>query len=216
MADSPPPFVPPSEIPFDEFQRIYGRVEPLSPAQVAELFAGAPFRWWVAGGWSVELDPEPRRSHEDIEIGIPREDLAAVRQWLRDYHLWDTNAGALTYLWPPAELPEASEQLWVRRNAYSPWLMDLMLTPVAGETWFYKRDRRVTRPLAEVVRAGPGGNPMQRPEVTLLYKARQRRPKDEADFVAVAPRLPATDRAWLRDAIALSEPEGHPWLERLE
>jgi hypothetical protein len=91
-----PPFTPPAEIPFDEFQRIYGRVEPFSPAQVAELFAGAPFRWWVAGGWSVELDSKPRRSHEDIEIGIPREDLPAVREWLREYHLWDTNSGALT------------------------------------------------------------------------------------------------------------------------
>jgi hypothetical protein len=90
-----------------------------------------------------------------------------------------------------------------------------MLTPVEGETWFFKRDRRVTRPLAEVVRGGPGGIPFQRPEVTLLYKARQRRAKDEADFAAVAPRLPDADRAWLRAAIALTEPEGHPWLEGL-
>jgi hypothetical protein len=213
---------PPPELPFDEFQRIYGRVEALSPAQAAELFTGAPFRWWVAGGWSVELNPEPRRIHEDLEVAIPRSDLPGVREWLRDYHLWDTHAGTLTFLGPGVELPPATgtsaidhEQLWVRRDAYSPWLMDLMLAPVEDGTWYYKRDRRISRPLAEVVRMS-AGVPYQRPEVTLLYKARRRATKDEADFAAVVPRLSPADRAWLHAAIALTEPAGHPWIEQLK
>ena len=206
---------PPPDLPFDEFQRIYGRYEALSPAQAAELFAGAPFRWWIAGGWSVELDPEPRRLHEDLEVAIPRDDLPEVREWLRGYHLWDTHAGSLRFLGPGVTVPVDHEQLWVRRDGYSPWLMDLMLTPVEGDTWHYKRDHRVSRPLAEIVTTGPDGIPRQRPEVTLLYKARRRLEKDEADFAAVVPRLEREDRTWLRDAIKLTEPEGHPWVERL-
>jgi hypothetical protein len=59
------------------------------------------------------------------------------------------------------------------------------------------------------------GIPYQRPEVTLLYKARRRAAKDEADFAAVVPRLEPANRAWLHSAIALTEPAGHPWIEQL-
>jgi hypothetical protein len=205
----------PAELGFEEFQRIFGPIRPLSPAEAAIVFDGAPFRWWVAGGWSVELEASPRRFHEDLEVAVPRRDLAALRAWLHEYHLWDTSQGGIHHLAPDAELPADRDQLWLRRDAYSPWLMDLMLTRVQGGTWFYKRDERVTRPLDEVVRIGTDGVPYQRPEVTLLFKARRRWEKDEADFAAVAPVLPPGDRSWLRDAIASTEPSHHPWLDGL-
>jgi hypothetical protein len=204
-----------NELSFDEFQRIYGRVDALMPAQAAALFESAPFRWWVAAGWSLESGAEQRRFHEDLEIAVPREDLAAIREWLREYHLWDVGGGSLRHLAPGVAVPEEHEQLWLRRDAYSPWLMDLMLTPVQDGVWFYKRDRRIQRPLAEVIVVGANGIPLQRPEITLLYKARRLAPKDELDFAAVAPQLDAASRLWLREAIALAESEGHPWLVRL-
>ena len=204
------------ELTQEEFERIYGRVAPLTLTQVRDLFGGADFRWWICGGWSLELDDDPRREHSDVEVGISRTDLPKVRKWLADYHLWDIHAGTLTYLADAVEVPDEHEQLWVRRDAYSPWLMDLMLTPVKGETWFYKRDRRLSRPYAEAITSGPDGIPRQRPEIGLLFKARRREARDEDDFAAVVPRLSGADRVWLRDAIKLTEPPGNPWLERLE
>ncbi len=203
------------DIGFEEFQRIYGPIRALTPVGAGTLFDGAPFRWWVAGGWSVELGAEPRRFHEDLEVAVPRDDVPALRDWLRDYHLWDTHEAALRYLPPDVSVPVDHGQLWLRRDGYSPWLLDLMLTPVTGETWFYKRDERVSRPLDHVIRVGADGIPYQRPEITLLFKARRRWEKDEVDFAAVVPQLDASDRAWLRDAIALTEPAKHPWLARL-
>jgi hypothetical protein len=200
---------------FEEFQAVYGAIRAFTPRQAADLFSGAPFSWWIAGGWSLELGSTPRRQHEDLEVAVPRRDLGAVREWLRDYHLWDTHAGALTYVEADYRMPRHHEQLWLRRDAHSPWLMDLMLTPVRGSTWLYKRDRRVSRPLKEVVQSGPGGLPFQRAEITLLYKARRRARKDELDFAAVVPTLSAADRAWLHRAIAMTEPADHPWLDRL-
>jgi hypothetical protein len=214
VTDSTEPVIP-DELSHEEFTRIYGPVAPLSLPEVAELFYGAPFRWWICGGWSLELDELPHREHEDVEVGICRADLPAVRSWLTGYHLWDIHAGTLTFLWTKLELPEDHEQLWVRRDAFSPWLMDLMLTPVDGQTWFYKRDRRLSRPFAEAVVAGNDGIPRQRPEIGLLFKARRRAPRDEEDFAAVVPRLSHADRAWLRSAIELTEPPDNPWLGRL-
>jgi len=211
--EGPPPA--PAELGFEAFQHIYGPIRALSPTEAAALFAGAPFRWWVAGGWSVELGGVPRRFHEDLEVAVPRQDVRALRDWLHAYHLWDTHGGALRFLAPDVVVPIDHEQLWLRRDGQSPWLLDLMLTPVAGDTWFYKRDQRVSRPLDLVIRIDADGVPYQRPEITLLFKARRRWEKDEADFAAVVPELAASDRAWLRDAIALTEPPAHPWLDRL-
>ena len=204
-----------AELTQDEFERIYGRVAPLMLTQLRDLFEGADFRWWICGGRSLELDDQPRREHSDVEVGIAREELPKVRDWLVDYHVWAIHAGTLTFMKADFALPDDHEQLWVRRDAYSPWLMDLMLTPVEGHTWFYKRDRRLTRPYAEAITTGRDGIARQRPEIGLLFKARRREPRDEADFAAVVPRLPDDDRRWLRDVIELTEPPGNPWLERL-
>jgi hypothetical protein len=181
----PAPSPAPSELGFEEFQRIVGPIQALSPAQAGQLFEGAPFTWWVAGGWSTELAPEPRRFHEDIEVCVPRRDLDAVRNWLRDFHLWDTHEGCLRHLKPEAVVPDDHEQLWLRRDGFSPWLMDLMLTPVEGAVWFYKRDHRLSRPLGDAMRTGADGIPYQQPEITLLFKARRRFERDELDFEAV-------------------------------
>lgn len=206
----------PDDLSQEEFERVYGRVTPLALPEVARLFKDAPFRWWIAGGWSIELDAQPRRHHDDVEIAVARNQLPLIREFLTGYHLWDVHAGALTFLWPKVQLPDDHEQLWLRRDAHSPWLLDLLLTPVEDDIWLYKRDRRLTRPVSEVTRPGPDGIPRQRPEITLLYKARRRAPKDEDDFAAVVPTLSVEDRHWLRDAIALTEPEDNPWLRRLE
>ena len=209
------PLPVPPDLGFEEFQQIYGPIRALSPLEAAELFRGAPFRWWIAGGWSVELGPAPRRFHEDLEVAVPRDAVPALREWLRGYHLWDTHGGALRHLAPDIVVPIDHEQLWVRRDATSPWLMDLMLTPVAGDRWYYKRDQRVTRPIDRVIRIGADGVPYQRPEISLLFKARRRLDKDEADFAAVAPLLATADRAWLRDAIGQTESGDHSWLQHL-
>jgi hypothetical protein len=216
MDDEPAgPLPAPPELRFAEFQRIYGPIEALSPAQAAVLFDGAPFPWWVAGGWSVDRGTEARRFHEDLEIAVPRRDVPALRDWLADYHLWDTHTGALRFLAADVELPDDHEQLWLRRDGTSPWLVDLMLTPVTDDVWFYKRDRRVSRPLDLVIQVGADGIPRQAAEITLLFKARRRWQKDEDDFAAVVSDLEPSDRIWLRDAIAVTEPARHPWLARL-
>ena len=211
MADQPAP----AKLSEAEFQRIYGRTDPMSPAQARDLFAGAPFRWWVVGGWSVELGGGVPRVHADIEVSVARRDLAAVRRWLHPRHVWDVHGGALRYLAPDdPEPPEDHEQRWVRRDGFSPWVLDLLITPVEGDTWVYKRDHRIRRPLAEVIRHSADGIPHQRPELALLFKARLMRDKDRADFDGLVPRLDPADRGWLRESLETAHP-GHEWIGRL-
>jgi hypothetical protein len=48
-----------------------------------------------------------------------------------------------------------------------------------------------------------------KPQAVLLYKAKARRPKDDADFVATLPRLDREARTWLHDALERLHP-AHP------
>jgi hypothetical protein len=61
---------------------------------------------------------------------------------------------------------------------------------------------------------GSDGLPYLKPEIVLLFKARLRRGKDEADFIGLLPHLSATGRAFLDAALRISEPD-HPWLALL-
>jgi hypothetical protein len=71
----------------------------------------------------------------------------------------------------------------------------------------------VRLPLAEIGRT-IGGVPYLRPSLVLLFKARGRRPKDDADLASLLPQLPEQERRWLAEAIAKEDPR-HPWLIQL-
>jgi len=193
------------------FQGLYGRWEAPSPADVRARLEGAPFRWWIAGGWAVEGLGGRRRRHDDTDVAVLRDDADAVREWFADYHLWEAHSGTLRPLVPGDALREGPEQLWVRRDATEPWVLDLVLTPTDDGDWLYKRDHRVRRPVSEIGVPVNGVNYL-RPSIVLLYKARLQRPKDEEDFRSLRPLMAEEDVAWLDDALALVAPE-HPWRE---
>jgi len=197
----------------ERFQALYGRWEAPSPAEVRGLLAGAPFPWWVAGGWAVEGAGGRRRTHSDTDVAVLRDDVDAVREWFSGYHLWEAHSGTLRPLVPGDELREGPEQLWVRRAATQPWVLDLVLTPTENGEWLYKRDHRVRRPVGEIGITVDGVHYL-RPSIILLYKARLKRAKDDADFASLRPVLPEDDVAWLDEALALVAPE-HPWREAL-
>jgi hypothetical protein len=196
-----------------EFQALYGRWEPLTPHQVRDLFADAPFRWWIAGGHALELGGAASRPHDDVDVAVLFDDLPALREWLRDYHLWEAHSGGLRPLLAGEDLQPEREQLWLRRDANHPWLADIVLTPSEDGSWLFKKDRRISLPLDEVGSTTDGVS-FLKPHVALLHKAHLTRDKDAADFDAVLPHLEHAARRWLDDALALYKPE-HPWRERL-
>jgi len=201
------------ELSEEQFQQLYGRWRPFTPREVAELFDGAGFPWWIAGGWAAEASGAPARTHGDTDIAVLYDDLPAVRAWLSAFHLWEAHAGSLRPLLPGDELRPGRGGLWVRRNAESPWVCDLLLTPSRGGRWLFKRDERVSLPLDQVGWT-IDGIPYLRPSVVLLLKAKPVRDKDQQDFEGMLPRLADAERAWLGEALAIAHPD-HPWRARL-
>lgn len=182
----------------ETFQSWYGRWRALDPPEVAALLDGSGVRWWIAGGRAARVGAASRH-HEDTDVVLYRADLPALRRHLARWHLWQAHQGALRPLLSGDEVPEACDQLWLRRDARHPWIVDLLLHRDADE-WIFKRDDRVRLPWTEALHS-VDGIAYLRPEIALLYKAHTDRVKNRADLAAAA--LDPAARAWLIDTLEL-------------
>ncbi len=199
------------ELTDEEFEALYGAWRPLTLAEAAALLD--PLPWWVVGGWALELANGVPRPHHDLDVSVPRSALGSLVSTLSGYHLWVTQEGSLTPLSRFDVLPTDHEQLWLRRDAQSPWLLDLLLQPISAGQWVYKKDHRVRVPLSRAVVSTEGVRHLA-PEIALLHKAHLCRPQDDADLEATLPVLDTEAREWLRKTVRLVLPAS-PWLDKL-
>jgi hypothetical protein len=200
----------------DYWIALYGRFEPLGVAGAVDFFAGFDRPWWLVGGWALEAFTGARREHEDIDVSLLTRDVPALREFVGDrWHLWTIADGALRPLtdrWP--ELPAPDCQIWVRRDAASPWVMDIPVTPDVEGRWQNKRMPDHVAPLGEVTWVTDDGVRVLNPEIVLLFKARLDRTKDRRDLDRALPLLSTRQRTWLCDQVRAQWPD-HAWLEQL-
>jgi hypothetical protein len=83
-----------------------------------------------------------------------------------------------------------------------------------GHNWVFRRNAAIVRPFEAVGRRTADGVPYLDPSIQLLFKTKDPRPKDIADFNAVLAALPGREGAWLASALTATYPD-HPWLARL-
>lgn len=192
------------------------RWEPLSLAELRALLAPQPARWWIAGGVALEIFAGRRwREHGDVDAGILRAEQPTVFAALDGWQRFAAHDGALRELGPGEAAPAEANSVWCRPCGEEAFRFELLLDSSERGEWIFRRDSRVRLPLDALVRRSADGYPYLRPEVQLLYKSKAQRPKDEADFDAVAPLLDPSARRWLRAALERIEP-GHGWLARAE
>jgi hypothetical protein len=180
------------------------------PSQLADRMAGSEVRWYVAGGWALELfhGGTPSRDHDDLEFAVPDDQFALVAQRFPDFEFYVAGGGGLA----PATAENLSDthQTWALEIAAGLWRFDVFREPRDGDTWVYRRDERIRRPYAEVVQYARSGVPYLAPEIVLLFKAKSDRPKDRADLRHFLPLLGTARRAWLAAALDVAHP-GHYW-----
>jgi hypothetical protein len=86
-----------------------------------------------------------------------------------------------------------------------------MLDESSGDDWVSRRDERIRRPITSIGLATDRGIPYLAPEIQLFYKAKNPRPRDEADLAAALPVLTQAQRQWLSDTLSLVYGPAHPW-----
>ncbi len=169
--------------------------------------------WLVVGGWAVDLFiGYPTREHDDVDIGLARDDQLAARRLLAGWR-YEKVVSRGTELsrepWPDREwLALPVHEI----HAHSPagQHVEFLLLERDADNWVYRRDPRVTRAWGLLSFRSASGFRVLAPEVVLLFKAKGRRERDQADFETLLPRLSDGSRAWLRAALDLAHP-GHRW-----
>jgi hypothetical protein len=206
----PPPAAPPPEAPPDvDAWRAW------TPEEAALRLDGVAAPWCVAGGWALDLwRGEQTRPHDDLEIAILRSDLDAFRAHLAGFAFYAAGSGHVSPLPADEQPPAEKHQVWLLEEPARVWRMDMFLEPGDSEVWICRRDPAIRAPRSAMIGTSASGIPYLGPEGVLIYKAKARRPKDEADFAASLPLLDAARRRWLADALARAHP-GHPWLAAL-
>jgi hypothetical protein len=176
--------------------------------------------WFIGGGWAIDLFlDEVTRAHEDVDVIIFRDDQHA---------LFDALPGwILEKIVPhPEPKPEpGTKQAWVGETLVLPVHqvlarpdhgsspLEFVLNEREGDLWVYRRRPEVTMRV-DSIGARRGRIPFLTPEIVLLYKAKHRRDRDEADFTRSRDVLSQGQRDWLRNALTTCHP-GHAWISRL-
>ncbi|MGI8311792.1 nucleotidyltransferase domain-containing protein [Saccharopolyspora hattusasensis] len=194
----------------------WGAWDSATPAEVASLFGSLHVPWWLAGGYAIELALERRlREHADIDVLLLRRDQLAVQDALAGWEWWAADPPGRLRPWRPGErLPDGVHDIWCRPGADEPWRIQVMLDESVGDDWVSQRNPHLRRPVTTLGHTSSDGIPYLAPEIQLFYKAKEPRPKDDADFAAAQPMLSTGQRRWLADAI--SDTYGHhPWLQQL-
>lgn len=215
MPALPPPTPEPAALaplPPEAFTRWYGGWDPLTPATIGAFMDGFDRPWWIVGGWSIEVVTGVARSHEDMDVSILASDAEAFRLFLGErWTAWNVDDSWFRPFDDRFRDVRPDSQVWVRRDAQSPWVLDVPFTPDTGGRWTSKRNPDHVEDLDAVTWVAPDGLRYQRPEVTLMFKAAQTREKDRRDAEVMLPRLDPAARRWLRDAVAALDPQ-HPWV----
>jgi hypothetical protein len=179
----------------EEFLGLYGPWQPMTPAAVAEMLSGCDAGWHIAGGRAARAGASAERRHEDTDVVVLAKDLDAVREAMRGWHLWENYNGALRPLLPGVPDQAECHQVWVRRNASAPWVLEFLVDRVStDDEWVFKHDQSVRVPWDQALRHIDGVWYLK-PELALLFKAGQDREKDREDLAAA--QLTPERRQWL-------------------
>ncbi len=111
-------------------------------------------------------------------------------------------------------MENAINNIWARPAPDAQWSLQFMLNEAQGNLWVFRRNPAVSRPLEEVILHDASRVPYLALEVQLLFKAKDPRPKDQADFELVLPLLSLASRCWLARALTQTH-AGHAWLDWL-
>jgi len=187
--------------------------DPMRLDTAVELFAGAPFRWWISGGIALELHVgESWRDHDDIDIGIVRQDSDVAYRWLEGWEMAVASNGHLTPWRGEPLSPSASQNnVWLRSATSSKWVLDLTVGAGSDTHWASRRDTTIARSWTSAVLRTPDGVPYLAPDLQLLFKAKSARAKDHVDAERVIPVLDPQETLFLSGHL----PDDHPWQDLL-
>lgn len=173
----------------------------------------APFMWFVAGGWALDLYlGKQTRYHSDIDLGIFRSEQLALQQFLSGWSFTKSVNGEVSE-WRSGErlsLPIHE----IHANSSSGGAVEFLIAEGSDSHWIYRRDPTIIMPISSAVLALKTGMRVLAPEIVLLFKSKNPREHDQADFESVRSHLSKRQAQWLLGAINRADKD-HSWTAKL-
>jgi hypothetical protein len=186
--------------------------------EINQVFSKITAFWCIAGGEAIDLHlGEKSRKHSDIDVVIYREQQQNVYQSLSGEWVLYKAGGGQVVPWEDGELLESINDVWVSKNANSPWSFQIMLLDSVDDDWVYRRENSINQPKSSIYLRTSDGIPYLKPEIQLLYKAGSSkiREKDFKDFKTILPFLSTQEKNWLKHSLQKQFSKGHTWIEYL-
>lgn len=179
------------------------------PHRIDQLLKEYQGNWMIAGGWAIDLYLNKiSRSHQDIEIAIPRTEQLQLQSYLANWELRYVQKGVF-FEWENAvflELPIHE----IHGNS-EVGKLEILLNEIEDEKWVFRRNPAIHYPENQLKLISQQGIPILCPEVVLLYKAKINKEKDRWDLQQILPKLSPEKRDWL--AWAIQQTHGaHEWV----
>ena len=138
-----------------------GPWEPLDLSAAVAIFTAFPGRWWINGGYALELHlGRSWRSHDDLDIGVLRASIPALAGVLPG---WDIRVAASGILFPwNGTVPlveESQNNLWCREDIGRPWCLDVTVGDGDEKSWVFRRNPAIRIPWKEAVLRSERGVP---------------------------------------------------------
>ena len=177
------------------------------------------YKWFIAGGWAIDLFiNEKTREHNDIEIGIFRDDQDKLYQYFKKWDLKKVVKHQNGYLTEPLGESEYLQMPVHEIHGYNNDSdineIEILLNEKEGNNWIYRREQRIKREIDKVILLSSFGIPILCPEIVILYKSAHNREKDNKDFENVLNKFSENQREWLKNALMISAPE-HEWINEI-
>ena len=186
-----------------------------SPQAIASLMSDFEKRWFIAGGWAIDLflDKETR-PHGDIEIAVFRDDQICLQNYLEKWTLKTAVNGRLK-AWKKHEFLRLPLHEIHCFDQSGESFLEVLFNEAKNGEWIFRRNAKITKPISESFSISKTGIKFLRPEIVLLYKSKNPRAKDEQDFQAAVNFLDIENKEWLKNALSICYPQKHRWLENL-
>lgn len=185
----------------------------IEPVRIQQLLQNYTSPWFIAGGWAIDVFiGHETREHSDVEVAIFRKDQGSIKTYLRNWRLQKVVKGEFHH-WKDEYLELPIHE--IHGVSETGTRIEILLNESNENEWIFRREPSISRHLNDIKRVSELGIPYLSPEIVLLFKAKNPKPKDEEDFIRAKKLLNEESRNWLKKGLEVHTP-GHHWIEELE
>lgn len=182
--------------------------------KIHRIMNGFKYPWFIGGGWSIDLEVgRVTRNHEDMDICIFREHAEEVLAYFSDWQI-EVAIPKENRLEPVRSADDLCPPRYGLHLTKNEEFIEVLLTDKQDGEILFRRDPDIRMSIQDAIRTDQSGRKYIAPELQLLYKAKEKRDKDQHDFSVAMLEFSDQQKDWLLKALMKHHPTSS-WISNL-